>query len=174
MLKLELHTGTRAIYHDCIRKESLIAGQWPCHLLDNSQEETGDDRSMLSMLNNVCEDLSLDWIPLTSCSVIWWVYKRRAIPKSVQIHGKHPRYRFKHMLHVNHFFLVIMLVTVYCSVPTTNMLPPSGFGHRWGTPLAAIDDLVLRPKPVSSRIPGTMLFFVVPKVSLKSRQLLWS
>lgn len=59
----------RALYHDCIRKE-LIAGQWPCHLLDNSKEETGDDRCMFSILNNVCGGLSLDWIPLTSCSVM--------------------------------------------------------------------------------------------------------
>lgn len=65
----------------------------------------------------------------------------------------------------------ISLYYVSCSLlfraSGTNILPPSGFGHRWGTPLAAIDDLVLRPKPVSSRDPGTMLFLAIPKCSFK-------
>lgn len=72
-----------------------------------------------------------------------------------------------------------MLVAVYCSAPSgTNILPPSGFRHRWGTPLAAIDDLVLRPKPVSSRDPGTMLFLAIPKnsfeISSMTRKLSWT
>lgn len=105
---LELRAGTRALYHDCMRKEPLIAGQWPCHLLDNSKEKTGDDRCMLSMLNNVCGGLLLDWIPLTSCSVM-----SRASTNGVQFqnpckfHGKLRRcHSFKHMLHVNHFLVL--------------------------------------------------------------------